>query len=550
LVGPGVKRKVAIFFVSLSLSIMALHNQSFPQVQGKYERKSISYINTLFFTHSGIRLSRQQQAYLLDAIKKRIEMERFDCNPLPDKVIREFPKECKTRTGASLTELDEILNRTVAKEIVHILDINKEMRAKEFLTEADRNSFVGTKAKDLGITAEDLEKIMNSAYIFVPFLDSCVTAKKRGADPIKLYGGIAWYRLSTQREESSITFIDTVKAQGSLVMASIFRLYSPSDKTAQFRQLADCLAKNLQFATRRISEFSLAVTLRRVDGGTVWFGLGEKEGVNKDDKYYVMELVEDTSGNIHEKRLGFVRVIKVGDNQANPKAMTKAKVVHGSQFEKGMFVSEHALTPLEICLKVNVIPVALKQGWLDYNSIKYFEVPTDRTADAYVGGLSIHYNLVKALNLSQTYVTFEIQMGAMRLKANLWDQQYQTDIGGIIGMHGGVMKKFYCGPLAIVNGVKFGGHSLLVTEKVEEINHKFESRVVTGFTFDLGVELALSINVNLGGLATYRLFDPTSSWTLKIKDKEKAWYSDKPPEVDFSGLGYNIYLSFSLPRFF
>lgn len=485
--GPGSKRNVAIFFVSLSLSIMVLHNQSFPQVQSKYERKSVSYINALFFTHSGIRLSRQQQAYLLDAIKKSIEMERFDCNPLPDNVIREFLEECKTRTGASLTDLDEILILTVAKKVLHILDINKEIRAREFLTEADQNSYVATKAKNLGITAEDLEKIMNSAYIYVPFVDSCTIMGKGDSKNVTLSGGIAWYRLSTQGGQNFVTFVDTISGEGFGGTRTEWKLGGIYYKKVPFQYAADMLAKNLRIATREIPEFSLGATLTRVDRGTVWFTLGKREGVNKDDKYYVKELVEDKSGNIHEKKLGFVRVTKVGDNQANPRAMTKAKVVHGRQFEKGMFVLEHPLSPLEVCAKVHGIPVTFKQGWLEYDSIKYFEMPKDRTAVAYVGALSTHYNLVNVLNFSQTFVTLEFQLGAIRPEAHVYDQQYETDLNAVFGVHGGVMKKFYFGPLALVNGAKFGVHWLHIQGKVNEVDHKFDI-VVPGFTFDLGIE--------------------------------------------------------------
>lgn len=542
------KKQVLILFF-LVFSTVACFNRAFPDGRTKYERKSVSYINNLFFTGSGIRLSRQQQAYLLDAIKKRIEMERFDCNPLPDNVVREFLKECKRRVGAPLTELDEILDETVAKGILHILDINKEIRAREFLTEVDQNSFVATKAKDLGITAQDLEKIMNSAYIYVPFIDSCTITGKGDSKSVTLSGGIAWYRLSTQGGQNSITFVDTISGEGFGGTRTEWKLGETYYKKVPFQYAADMLAKNLKIATREIPEFSLGATLARVDRETVWFTLGKKEGVNKDDKYYVKELVENKSGNIHEKKLGFVRVTKVGDNQANPKAMTKAKVVHGRQFEKGMFVLEHPLSPLEVCAKVHVIPVTFKQGWLEYDAIKYFEMPKDRIAYAYVGALSTHYNLVNVLNLSQTFVTLELQLGAIRPEAYVYDQQYETDLNAVFGVHGGVMKKFYFGPLALVKGAKFGVHWLHIQGKVNEVDHKFDI-VVPGFTFDLGIELAFAIDGSLGGGVTYRLFEPNSSWMFQIKDDEKEWHSPDPPEVDFSGLGYNVYLSVSLPRFF
>ncbi|MFH1862101.1 MAG: hypothetical protein ABH878_04735, partial [bacterium] len=46
--------------------------------QAKYQRKSISYVDYVWLAGGGERISRLEQNLLLDAIRREIEMPRFD----------------------------------------------------------------------------------------------------------------------------------------------------------------------------------------------------------------------------------------------------------------------------------------------------------------------------------------------------------------------------------------------------------------------------------------------------------------------------------------
>src|SRR6056297_1007852 len=96
----------------------------------RYERKSVSFINELIYVSSTKRMSNIAEKRYLSEISDAIEMQRFDYNPIPEPVVAEFRNRINKR-NLSLEEIENILDRTVVKEIISILDVKKEMRARK-----------------------------------------------------------------------------------------------------------------------------------------------------------------------------------------------------------------------------------------------------------------------------------------------------------------------------------------------------------------------------------------------------------------------------------
>ena len=136
---------------------------------GRYTRKSISYVDILLVTKKGISLSDRNEKYFLSAIHDGIKIARFDYNPLPDMVQSSFRRRL-SRRSYSESEIGELINETIAPELIKILDVQKEIRARNLVTEVQKNSFIVLKAKEMGITAAQLQQVMNSSYLYIPFL--------------------------------------------------------------------------------------------------------------------------------------------------------------------------------------------------------------------------------------------------------------------------------------------------------------------------------------------------------------------------------------------
>jgi hypothetical protein len=64
------------------------------------------------------------------------------------------------------------MDEVVVPKVLEIVDLNKELRAQNYTSEAQRNSFYATKAKEFGFTDVELAKIMNSAFIYIPLVSN------------------------------------------------------------------------------------------------------------------------------------------------------------------------------------------------------------------------------------------------------------------------------------------------------------------------------------------------------------------------------------------
>jgi hypothetical protein len=118
---------IILFLSSLNLAI----------AQGlKYERKSISYVDILYLSDRDIKIEDEQKKYLLKKFREYIEMQRFDYNQIPEKLVNEFKSALKSRgSDVSLDEIVELLRKKFNPVIIKILDIKKEIRAQGLLTE-------------------------------------------------------------------------------------------------------------------------------------------------------------------------------------------------------------------------------------------------------------------------------------------------------------------------------------------------------------------------------------------------------------------------------
>ena len=96
-----------------------------------------------------------------------VEVERFDYNVLPNSMVKKFRSEAKSKADITPAVLAEVLESTVVAKIVEILnnpDVVKN-RGTALKDESALQTFAATKAKSLGLTADELGVLMNSAYI-------------------------------------------------------------------------------------------------------------------------------------------------------------------------------------------------------------------------------------------------------------------------------------------------------------------------------------------------------------------------------------------------
>ncbi|MCX6640977.1 MAG: hypothetical protein NTW14_10955 [bacterium] len=540
-----------ILFLILAVSYNTPYAQD---TQAKYQRKSISYVDAVLKL-GGAQLNADQDAFLLNAINNEMSMSRFDYNPLPDAILADFKQQILARGVTDLDALAQMMNEVLAPEIMRFVDLEKEMRAQNLVSEVERNSFIVKKAKESGITAEDLKAIMNSAYIYMPVLSEAKKYESASANTVNydLKGGILWFSIKTDTIGSSVQLLAKKDAAGSgfaKLSATNIRYAgkSLSGEEYAFYTAAEALAKNLKVATQEIQEFRLTNPITNTGAGWVEFGMGKKEGLGVDDKYIVAEFIEKPDGSMLQKKLGMVRISRVADNRDKP-ANSRARVLIGGRYERGQLALEHPRLPIDLSFRLVYLPFTVKNATYESNgqTLNWFD--DDIKTNFYGGQLWFNYNLARSTNISQFYFALFGEAGYGQLKG--W-KMYGEDVPGGLnwGVGGGLVKKFYANRfhLGLEALGEYTAYSFSGSGMDNGTSHDY-SWSIDNFimVFNANMEIALSYDLNLGVGAGYRLAGETKSWTYKSDGAEQDVSNWDLPKAQFGGLGFQVYLTWSLP---
>ncbi len=508
----------------------------------RYERKSISYANVVLTTNPDIKIDEKQANYIIKKFREYIEMPRFDYNPIPNELLSEFEFEVKSRgTRVTLDEVVEILKEKFVPKIIEILDIEKEMRAQNLVTEAQRNSFIATKAKTLGITAEQLMKVMNSAFIYIPVISDYKTEEVRGALSITINAGAIWYRVTYDESGASDLKLVVKKETMGIGVAKIGKDFKHegekvNDKEYAFRTAVIALARDLQVATREIPEFQLGAQVIEVYPNHVTFPMGAREGIKIDDGFDLVEVQENPDGEINFVKVGFARVTYVANNRTNPGVFSRAQIIIGRGLEPGIYVSERPKLPIDLVGRILNNPFTVKLN----NPYTGETITTNKMTGISIG-VDLLYDLGRNINVPQFWVGggFSFGTGSVEnldiIKNIFWGQEPNVLI---VELRGALVKKFYFKRFCALGRVDLILEETKFSKDEDELSHSS-----LGLGFGIGGEYVVTPDLNLGFNVGYRLFSESEEWSLGGITGTVTGLSG-----DHSGVVFSIYANYSLPR--
>ncbi|MFH1863230.1 MAG: hypothetical protein ABH878_10520 [bacterium] len=532
---------IACCILSLSWVVKPIHAQN---LQKSYQRKSISYLNAILTASPDFKLTAAQEAAIFDAVRGEIELARFDFIPLPEGMVASF-KSCFARVRPSdLDELAEVINETLAPEILHLVDVEKEMRALDLVTESERASYIVQKTRETGITAEHLEAIMNSAYVYV-FVITDLQVQSEGDSGrinVDLEAGLIWYGIKTNETGHKVELLAKKRSAGS-ASANQTESYDYYDRTIPgseyaFAAAAENMAIDFKIATQRLPDFQLVNPLGNTGSGWVEFSMGKREGVNRDDEFIILEFVEKLDGSIREQKRGMVRVVRVGDYREQ-RTNSKARTIIGNGFERGMLAVEHPRLPVDLSFRFATLPIAVDSGTISTGGYQGIHFSEDVSSSIRVGQIMINYNMASFTNWSQFFTSFYLEAGRGKLPGGtIYGDEIPTGIYWSLG--GGLVKKYHLNRLYL-------GLETLLTLAEYRINNtgyshgncRFNS---LGMTFNMNLEMAVLYDWNIGGGFTYRLILPHTYWSFLT-----AAGAEEGTKLDLQGWGYQVYLTWSLP---
>jgi len=518
--------------------------------EGKYTRKSITFINTVYLAGPQARkLTPEQTEYLLQTIKQRLSLPRFDENPLPpdSKLMYDFIQQANNRDSLALDDIAELLNTTFVPKIAAIIDEYAEKRASELVDETSRAAFIATKAKELGITAENLEQIYNSAYIYLPYLNGVKryisynsSNEKKSTVNYSLEGGIIWFKIDFENNRTRVRSI--IKSKTTSMGMALTEKHFLSEgqyvgaETFAYRSAVRNFARNLEIITRSYPAFTLSIPIAEVEGATVRFSLGSKEGLHVDDKFIVGELMEDDTGGVTFESQGFIRVTQVANNKTDREALSVGQGVIVQDWAPGMLLNEHPRLPLELYFIAGSFPYRLTQP--DYAS----NIPVTNLSSSVELGIGVSYDLGRWLSIPQLLTLLEFQVGSASATIENW---YASDTRDtfIFGFGVGLSKRTQFRRFAAVGQVLLGGRSITINDVPAISDSDTLNIIASAFVLGLGLDYALDIDWTVG--LHYRLtFGSNDVWTV-TNSEGSADYDG--PELKISGGAWLLEISWNPP---
>ena len=555
-------KKVIIISVLL-VSVSLLVGQ-----QGKYVRKSVSSLESVWFKPGSVAGLDFDSKTFDKFIDFYVEVDRFDYNVLPGNLIQDFRREANSIDEINPDAISDVLESTVISKIVDILNDPDVMqkRGTALKDESAFQSFAATKAKSLGLTTDELKTLMNSAYIYLPYIHS---AKKETEDKylsITIYGGILWWQLKVDGSgnasvekvlEAKTSGLSSIDPNGKnpltdkpLYTEFKFGNEKWSTTPEQYAQNDAMLAfaKNLGVKTKEIEAFKLQAQIVEADGKKYAFPLGFKEGVHLDDGFHIVEFMEDEQGNEVAEEIGFVRVAKTGDNKSDPNNFTYANQLLGSKVSEGTTVSEHPRLGMDARAKLGFITgMSIPKEYMLAGSDLLF-------ADDITSGLAldviIAYNLAPIIGISQTFLdiemTFALPMGEINP-----DLSETPDVAPFLfSFYGGGSHKIWLPPSSNVTvGGGFGIESFNLAGTVLGYDYVWSVR---SLAFKIGADFERMINADLSwnvGLA-YKLALAPSQLAITYGTYEATYEGDDVADLyedlSLSGLMINAGVNYAL----
>jgi len=559
-------------YPSLVFSIIILISSLYGQ-QGVYKRKSVSTLDA-FWVKPGAKVNTQKidMKILNNFMEFYIEIPRFDFNELPKKQVKSFLEQADALDNVDSQTLSEVMEQTIVKDILQILNDPEvqNSRSKNFKNESDFETFAATKAKSMGLTAEQLGSLMNSAYIYLPYIDRIETKKEKSDLNVDISGGIIWWKVQvTPSGDASVKkVLDATTSSSNIIDLDAKELLT--DKKRKYDEYSfgentfkttpetyvqgDAMlafAKNLSIKTRELSDFKLQAQIAEKNRSKYNFNLGLADGVHLDDGFFLVEYSEDAAGKETMSKIGYLRISKTGDNKKDPLALSSAKQLYGDKGDVGSVVMEHPRIGVDTRIRLG------NRVGMYIHPIHTYGLTDDIAEDAFMFDIDFSYNLAPIVNISQTFFDIGLSMGMLNAPLSATAKE-ELMVPLIFDIGLGVSKKIWVGRMNAPIGLSYHYQSLsMVSEKEEisilgdaaSISAGFEYMINANTIFHIGFDYNIPFGVSKVKYKNSDYdydYEYTSDEDLaRWNEESDDWYGVIDP-LSLGGLNIKIGIDYSL----
>jgi len=550
------KKTFVFLFCLANFALLFAQDDVSTKEAGTYQRKSVAFLNVL--VNKGGSWNSQWSVSnheMVDVLQNSVRFERFDYNNVPKNIVDKFI------AMPSSIKIEERMNQTVVPAILAAVDANKEVRAMNLLSEQQKNSFITDKAKELGITADELNAVMNSAYIFAPVylgysdssysIGSGVTAYK-----LTLSAGGYWWKIDNSGEKPAAKLIAHIERTYSSIKYSNERYIHDGQiigyKEAAFRGALNAIAVDVQTATKGVPEFQLSAQILDKNPRNVVISIGTREGVNTDDKFWVYQSYEDENGKVTNKKRGWVMVKKVGEKAHGlDSAQSKAQIISGIPYI-GSTVKEIPQLPIDITAGFVMSPVSI-------DTSSRGAVRIDELSNMYGLKLKTNMNLFRRAGGSQWWLGVGGELLFGHAEGEFGDSSYEIDYPMAVGIDISFMKKIFVRRFVLAPEIGLGFKNIMIFGDENSLSNFSSykrgriSQWQIGLLGNMGFEFAITPTFHLGGSAGWDAFTRNNMWKFSRKgNRDTSWVDDgflrSINDLKTSGPTWSVYVSFAVPH--
>jgi hypothetical protein len=278
------------------------------------------------------------------------------------------------------SRLESYLNGTLKDNLGELLDVSVTQRYLE-LPEREQETFMTTKAKDLGITVDFLKALVNSSYIFAAHVQpiagsgKVIRKERKTMDGRTVYFydiefnipvNVTFLIYNFNGETKQFTLHKKLVAVSGGVSGSTDSFYvvpTPSQVMAAFNDTFQTAIKaasiNANYQLKKDDNFALYMPVMSAKGSKIETEFGVMEDIRVDHPFTVMEMVDGEM-----KKKGYVRARKVSENCAsgyNPPTVMKRT---NGLAEEGDLLREYPWTGLffNLGFGMNSLSISGKDG--------------------------------------------------------------------------------------------------------------------------------------------------------------------------------------------
>jgi hypothetical protein len=576
---------LSIFFATTMTSMAEEAKGEVKQLMsGKFERKSLTILPVTLSQTSGY------SDELLKGVLTLPQTSRFDYNNISTKSIKDFESEFrkagydpKDPTGEkSIEAVKKAIINSALEPVVKIvcnqdsIDSRFKRQQKRVVTSAASNEKIATTSES------DAILLINGAFIPVVVLYN-VESKDNSATAT---GTVYWYRIDASNvtwdlstgfpkdfKEVKVNFVssnnltnvgivrkkddkaDNSAAGKLLGSASKAVEESPEDaKLSADQKAVKGLPGQIIKVAYTMEDFKIRGVVQSVDPDYT-IDVGKKEDAYMDQGYKIYETRLGNDKKPYSVYTGFIRVDKIGNNVDNIED-SRAFSIIASGIEQGHVAVSHD-QGLDVFVRpaFRTVFIPKEIGNIFTNGGNMFEEDVTSSINLELGA---YYNMAKITNVSQLFLGVTAAFGIPNGTGTpIFDGTTQSSLQIDLS----VLKKIWLSRFNVFGEANFGINSFNINGKnTSGTAWTVSTGLAYGLGLNVGLEYALSPDLNLALQTGYRVVLPSSTISLQYEGSDKVeytkenlpntWEVSKLDDLNLGGLNFGLKVSYSLPPFF